>query len=85
MTHGEKQAYFLSIRDWYRRASRSEKGRILDEFYLICGYQRKYAIRKLNRVPQKHSGKKPGRTTALPARETGSYMARPAMQGKVRL
>ena len=32
----------------YRRASRKEKGVILDEFVETTGYQRKYAIQLLN-------------------------------------
>lgn len=46
----EKQAYYEAIHLRYRQANRYEKSRILDEFCQICGYQRKYAIRKLNQT-----------------------------------
>jgi hypothetical protein len=35
----------------YRRAARSDKGRILDEFCETTGYRRKYALRLLNGPP----------------------------------
>ena len=34
----------------YRRASKSDKGRILDEFVLSTGYNRKYAIGVLEKA-----------------------------------
>lgn len=36
----------------YRRATRPEKGRVLDEFVALTHYHRKYAIRLLNTVPR---------------------------------
>lgn len=47
MTRQEKLAYFQAIKERYRRAGRVQKARILDEFCAICGYNRKYAIRRL--------------------------------------
>jgi hypothetical protein len=41
----ERRVYLEAIRKRYRRARRSDKGKILDEFCSVCGYQRKYAIR----------------------------------------
>jgi hypothetical protein len=52
----ERRIYLEAIRKRYRRASRSDKGKILDEFCSVCGYQRKYAIRLL--------GSKLGKSTA---------------------
>lgn len=61
MTYQEKQAYYSAIHSRYQRASRAEKGPILDEYCSVCGYQRKYAIRKLNQVTSSQPRKKPGR------------------------
>ncbi len=41
----EKRVYLEAIGKRYRRAMRADKGKILDEFCSVCGYQRKYAIR----------------------------------------
>ena len=46
-----KWEYFREIFRRYRGASRQEKGRILEEFCRVCGYNRKYAIRKLSGPP----------------------------------
>jgi len=51
-----KWEYFREIFRRYRGASRLEKGRILEEFCRVCGYNRKYAIRKLSGPPP---GRKP--------------------------
>lgn len=42
--HGkhEKRVYLEAIRKRYRRVKRTDKGKILDEFSSVCGYQRKY-------------------------------------------
>lgn len=46
-----RMAYLLSIYDRYRRSSKAIKKRILDELCKVCGYNRKYAIRKLAAGP----------------------------------
>jgi hypothetical protein len=43
-----KWEYFRAIYQRYRKASVSVKTQILDEFCQVCGYNRKYAIAKLN-------------------------------------
>ena len=43
-----KWEYFRAIYQRYRKASLSEKTQILEEFCHVCGYNRKYAIAKLN-------------------------------------
>ncbi len=43
-----RREYLRAIQDRYCRASKAEKGRILDEFCSNCGYNRKYAIRLLH-------------------------------------
>lgn len=42
-----KKEYFKTIALRYKKASRHEKGCILDEYCTNCGYNRKYAVRKL--------------------------------------
>ena len=37
-----------ALRDRYEKATKDEKGKILDEFALVSGYHRKHAIRLLN-------------------------------------
>jgi len=46
-----KMRYFRSIYERYHRASKRLKAGILDEFCRVCGYNRKYAIGKLNGPP----------------------------------
>ncbi|MFH1260141.1 MAG: integrase [Elusimicrobiota bacterium] len=46
-----KMAYFRGIYDRYHSVSSPVKTEILDEFCNVCGYNRKYAIRKLNKPP----------------------------------
>lgn len=58
----EKRAYLEAIRGRYRKADRAGKAAILDEFCAVCVFNRKYAIRLLNRPPAQTSakpGKKP--------------------------
>jgi len=50
--------YLRSIHGRYRRASREDRGRILDEFCQVAGYNRKYAIRLLNGPPPERSPRK---------------------------
>ncbi len=45
--------YLEAIYERYHKASKGSKGRILDEFCKVCGYNRKYATWKLNRMPQR--------------------------------
>jgi hypothetical protein len=51
MSRRSKRDYLLTIHPRYRRAGLREKGKILDEFCKVCGYNRKYAIRVLNGSP----------------------------------
>ena len=59
----ERRAYLEAIRGRYRKATRTGKARILDEFCAVCGYHRKYAIRLLGRKqsapPARRVGRKP--------------------------
>jgi len=49
MSPTSKNEYFLSVYKRYNESSRHEKRSILDEFCQNCHYNRKYAIRKLNK------------------------------------
>jgi hypothetical protein len=49
MTTSSKQEYLIQIHRRYQRAGRRYKGRILDEFCAVCGYERKWAVKLLNR------------------------------------
>ena len=51
MGHKSKQDYFRAIYERYHESSSAEKSAILTEFCRVCGYNRKYAIRKLSRPP----------------------------------
>ena len=63
MGKNERRAYLKAIRCRYRRARKRDKVTILDEFCCVCGYNRKYAIRLLNRHQKtrkkRRSGPKP--------------------------
>jgi len=48
MSTTSKYEYLAAIRDRYHNASKADKTIILDEFCTVCGYHRKYAIRRLN-------------------------------------
>lgn len=62
MSPTSKKDYFLSVYKRYRESSRQAKRFILDEFCQNCAYNRKYAIRKLNKRLLRRSTKrrKPG-------------------------
>ena len=51
MSKKAKLEYLLEIRERYLKSDKQEKKKILDEFCQICGYNRKYAIRLLNKPP----------------------------------
>ncbi len=48
MTKASKMEYYEEIEQRYKCADKYEKGSILDEYCKVCGYNRKYAIRKLS-------------------------------------
>lgn len=56
-----KREYYNTIRLRYLNASKREKTQILNEFCQNCGYNRKYAIRKLNQKPSAKREGKAGR------------------------
>jgi hypothetical protein len=60
MGKDERYAYLKAVKDRYRQADKKSKAIILDEFCHVCGYNRKYAIRLLNRK-RKRARRRPGR------------------------
>jgi hypothetical protein len=62
MGKNERYAYLNAVRNRYLEADKESKAIILDEFCQVCGYNRKYAIRILNRKQKRlkgHPGRKP--------------------------
>jgi len=53
--------YAQAVRSRYLRASKVDKGKMLDEFMQVTGLHRKAAIRLLNRANQPRRGKRRGR------------------------
>jgi hypothetical protein len=54
MSHRSKNEYLNQIIDRYKKSSKHEKAKILDEFCTVCRYHRKYAIQLLNTNTNKH-------------------------------
>jgi len=48
MSKKSKTEYLLEIRERYKKSTKEEKNKILNEFCSVCSYNRKYAIRILN-------------------------------------
>jgi len=62
MGKNERRAYLEAVKERYQKANRKGKAAILDEFCQVCAYNRKYAIRLLNRQrkrPKRRPGRKP--------------------------
>jgi hypothetical protein len=64
MTPMSRREYLRAIHDRYRRGDTEQKGRILDEFCRVCGYNRKYAIRLLSQ-PRPDKRPRPRRPRAV--------------------
>jgi hypothetical protein len=60
MSQRSKKEYLETIQPRYKKANKSEKQQILDEFVNTTGYHRKYAIRILNKWVRIKYPKKPG-------------------------
>ena len=61
MTRRSILEYVQALRNRYFRASKEEKGKMLDEFSQVTGLHRKAAIRLLNRPSQPGAGRRRGR------------------------
>ena len=53
MSLQSKREYLLQIRGRYQRGGRLYKSKILDEYCQVCGYDRKYAIKRLAADPER--------------------------------
>ena len=51
MTKQSKKEYINEMRPRYRAAGKKEQTKLLDEIVKVCGFNRKYLIRMLNRKP----------------------------------
>ncbi len=70
MGKNDKKAYLDAIRGRYRKASRVDKSKILDEFRAVCHYHRKYALRRLGKPIRKAMARqKPGKRSRFAAAE----------------
>lgn len=62
MSEKSRKEYLQEIKVRYKKATKKEKNKILDEFCQVCGYNRKYAIRLLNNNDaEKRESKRSGR------------------------
>ncbi len=61
MRHHWQQEMLKAIAPRYRKAGRVEKSKILDEFCLVTGFHRKYAIRLLKHPPRPRLPRRLGR------------------------
>ena len=61
MTRRSIMEYAQALRERYFKATKEEKGEMLDEFTQVTGLHRKAAIRLLNRLSQSRAGKRRGR------------------------
>jgi hypothetical protein len=77
MTGMGRHEYLRAIYERYRRSSPAKKGLILDEFRRVCGYHRKYAIRRLN-------GPRPGLLPRL-RRARGPSSGRATIQARAEI
>lgn len=62
MSLEQRKAYLGEIRKRYKKSTRQQKAKILDEFCSVCQYNRKYAIRllkKRHKQKRKRPGQKP--------------------------
>ena len=57
MSKKTKGEYLLTIRERYIKSTKEQKNIILDEFCNVCDYNRKYAIRLLNKASPKVNNK----------------------------
>lgn len=57
MNRQDRSTYLDRIRNRYHVSDKKTKAKILDEFCEVCGYNRKYAIRALNRTETSQPGK----------------------------
>jgi hypothetical protein len=74
MSKKSRKEYLLSIKKRYETSSKLEKKKILDEFCITCGYNRKYSIRILNAKGKKKIVKKLGRRRKYESEELKEFL-----------
>ncbi|MGB3861985.1 MAG: hypothetical protein WA915_07850, partial [Candidatus Aminicenantaceae bacterium] len=88
-----RMKYCETVYRRYRNASKESKKRILDELCKVCGYNRKYAIWKLNRLRDKEKAETPsqrrrrrkyGHEVLLIVEEKGGIIKKQNYQGNSR-
>ena len=72
MTRGSVEEYAEAVRERYTKASRREKGDILDEFSCVTGYHRKAVIRLLRSSRPRSPGRRRGRPRQYPQEVTAA-------------
>jgi hypothetical protein len=76
MSNKSKREYLAAIKSRYKKSSKAEKQKILDEFCQTCQYNRKYAIRLLNSKSKKRRRKKAGRKPKYNSNEIEKFIKR---------
>ena len=81
VTKQSKKEYLMEVRPRYHAAGRREQTTLLDEIMKVCGFNRKYLIRVLNKKPRPkfplaHPEKKPGRPNEYHAPEMLAFLLR---------
>ncbi|MFQ6678840.1 MAG: integrase, partial [Fidelibacterota bacterium] len=61
MSKQSREDYYKTVVKRYRNSDKKTKSQVLDEFCEVCGYNRKYAIRKLNTRKRNHKRRRLGR------------------------
>ena len=61
MSKQSREDYYDTLKKRYRSSNKKDKSQLLDEFCEVCGYNRKYAIRKLNTGKRNHRRRRLGR------------------------
>ncbi len=61
MSKQSREDYYKEVVKRYRKSSKKTNSEVLNEFCEVCGYNRKYAIRKLNSKKRYYRKKRPGR------------------------
>ena len=61
MSKQSREEYYKTVVKRSRSSDKKTKSQLLDEFCEVCGYNRKYAIRKLNSRKRNRRRKRPGR------------------------
>ncbi|MCH7733326.1 MAG: integrase, partial [Candidatus Marinimicrobia bacterium] len=61
MSKQSREDYYIAVVRRYRNSDKKTKSQVLDEFCEVCGYNRKYAIRKLNTRKRNNKRKRLGR------------------------